>query len=85
MGGMRVLIQDARSGDYLTQNGTWTPLPSHGKDFRFSSCAHAVLRREKLSGLRVLFYFEDFDYYIRARRVGGERRSQELCAAALDF
>ncbi|MDB6021482.1 MAG: hypothetical protein JWQ04_1339 [Pedosphaera sp.] len=82
---MKVLIQDARSGDYLGQNGAWTPLPSHGRDFRFSSCAQSVLRREKLSNLRVLYYFEDFDYCIQVRRPGGRMASHEFTAAAFDF
>lgn len=82
---MKVLIQNSRSGEYLTQNGTWSPLPSHGRDFRYSSCARDVMRRENVSDFRVLFYFEEFDYFIRARRTYLKRSSPELCSSGLDF
>jgi len=82
---MKVLIQNSRNGEYLTQNGTWSPLPSHGRDFRYSSCAREMMRKESLSDFRVLFYFEEFDYVIRARRTFLKRSSPELCSEGLDF
>ena len=82
---MKVLIQNVSNGEYLTQNGTWSPLPSHGKDFRDSSCAHALLRRERISDMRVLFYFEDLDYSIRAARYSMGRATPEIFATGVDF
>jgi hypothetical protein len=82
---MKVLIQNAKSGEYLTPSGTWSPLAGHGKDFRFSSCAQAIMRKEKLSGLRVLFYFEEFDYAVRAPRPRNRVFFQDQCATAFDF
>lgn len=82
---MKVLIQNEKSGEYLTHSGTWSPLPSHGKDFRFSSCAHTMMRKEKTSGLRVLFYFEEFDYSVRAPRPRNRAFFQDMAAAAFEF
>jgi hypothetical protein len=81
---MRVLIQNNGNGHYLTQHGTWSPLPGHGRDFHFSSCAHALLRKENLAGLRVLFYFEDLDYSIQVTRHRRKALSQDQAAAAFD-
>lgn len=54
---MRVLIQNIKTGEYLTQQGTWTLLPNEGQNFRFSSNAEAIIRKENISGLRVVFHF----------------------------
>ncbi|HZV34380.1 MAG TPA: hypothetical protein VFB72_07355 [Verrucomicrobiae bacterium] len=82
---MKVLIQNVVTGEYLTQNGTWSPLASHGRDFRGSSSARAVLRKDNASKLRALFYFEDFDYSINVKRSQGERLVESLCTGGLDF
>ncbi|HEX3798747.1 MAG TPA: hypothetical protein VH413_08595 [Verrucomicrobiae bacterium] len=82
---MKVLIQDFKSGKYLAANGTLTSLPSQAKDFRYSSYARSILRREKFSGLSVHYYFEDMDYSIKVRNWQRERLCQQLNAAAFDF
>ena len=83
---MKVLIQQAESEQYLTPQGTWTAATGNAQDFRFSSHAYAVVRREKVRGLRVVFYFEDLDYSIKAPRWKGRdpRVFQPLGATVFD-
>jgi hypothetical protein len=85
MNTMKVLIQNVATGEYLTHNGNWSLLPSHGKDFRFSSYARSVVRKEKSPNLRALFYFEDYDYCVNARRPIGERLAADLSVGGMDF
>jgi hypothetical protein len=73
---MKVLIQNVATGEYLTQNG---------KDFRGSSCARAVLRKQETSGLRAIFYFEEFDYSIKIKRPQSELLTASLCVGGMDF
>ena len=83
---MKVLIQHAGSEEYLTPQGNWTPAAGEAQDFHFSSNAYSVVRREKVRGLRVLFYFEDLDYSVKAPRWKGHdpRAFQPLGATAFD-
>jgi hypothetical protein len=82
---MKVLIQDFKSGKFLAANGTLTPCASQAKDFRYSAYARSVLRREKISGLSVYYYFEDLDYSIKVRNWQRERLCRQLNTAAFDL
>ena len=82
---MKVLVQNVKSGQYLAQHGTWTDVVAHAKDFRSSCYAYAVLKMEKVPGVRVLFYFEELEYSINARRGYGERLCQHAYAGQPEF
>ena len=82
---MKVLIQDIKSGQYLAQHGTWVPTPDHAQDFRSTTYAGAVLDNERDCGKRVLFYFQEKGYCIKARLSHGDRVWRRMNEAALDF
>ena len=42
-----------------------------------------MLEHERSSGMRVLFYFEEYEYWIKARRDSGERLWQRLNSTVL--
>jgi hypothetical protein len=81
---MKILIQDARNGQYLTDKRTWTPAPAEARDFRCSSYAYTMMRRERARGLRVLFYFEETEHGIHALRETASRNYQRA-TAVLEF
>jgi hypothetical protein len=83
---MKVLIQHIKSGQYLSPNGSWSATAGEARDFRYSSYAHSVMKKEQTRGLRVLFYFEELDYSVTVRRgSSGERLCERLSAGACDF
>jgi hypothetical protein len=78
---MKILIQDAVGETFLAPDGSWTAMAATAKDFRFSAYAHLVAKREKLRRLHVVFYFEDLDYFVQARKWKGHR--EDIMAEAL--
>ena len=68
---MKVLIQDARSEKFAAPGGTWAAMARDAHDFRSSPYACEVARQEKILQLRVVLYFEEYDYTINARRWHG--------------
>jgi hypothetical protein len=75
---MKVLIQNVRTGLYLGRRETWTAWVSHARNFCSSCEAYAVMKAERMSGLRVVFYFEDMDYTISAREQQSESHCEQL-------
>ena len=80
---MKVLIQDVRTDRYVAQGRSFTSRASEARDFLFSRYACAVARREKILNLRVVYYFEEFDYIIQAR--GGQEAGFHFGAADLEL
>jgi hypothetical protein len=77
---MKVLVQNTKNGQYIAQHATWTDAASNAKDFGSSAFAYAILKAERIPGLRVLFYFEELDYCVQVRKWFGERQCQRLHA-----
>ena len=85
LGCMKVLIQQIKSGQYLASNGGWSASACEARDFRYTSYAHSVMKKERARGLRVLFYFEDLDYSITVRRGVGEPLNEDVAVGAMDL
>jgi hypothetical protein len=79
---MKVLIQNTKSGQYIARHASWTDVAGHAKDFGSSAFAHAIVKAERIPGLRVLFYFEELDYCVQVRKWFGERQRQRLQVTA---
>jgi hypothetical protein len=82
---MKILIQDVKNGRYLAEYGAWTATADDARDFRYSAYAHSLIRREKIHGLRVLFYFEELDYGMKAAKAPAEKSYRRMSLAGFDF
>ena len=78
---MKVLIQNTKTGQYLAHQGHWTASAPHAKDFHSSQYAYSLLRAERISGLRVLFYYEKLDYCVRAKKCSAAYFDKSALAA----
>ena len=62
---MKVLLQEAVSGLYLTEASQWTPDPSLGRDFGNVVVALEATRKHRQRALDVILKFQDQKYDIR--------------------
>ena len=69
---VKVLIQNADNGMYLTQEGTWTPAAEDARDFYANPHAFELLKTGRYQGYRVVYFYEGTP---RRRRRGGARKT----------
>jgi hypothetical protein len=62
---MKVMVQDAETNKYFSNDGKWTAAPDEAQDFSFSFVAYEFAERRNVKAFNVLFYYPDIQYTIQ--------------------
>lgn len=61
---MNILIENAESLEYLTENNHWSKKPADGKSFGGVKTALAIAKKEAIGKFNIVWYFQETRQFI---------------------
>jgi hypothetical protein len=61
---MNILIENAESLEYLTENSQWSKKPDDGKNFGAIKAALVVAKKEAIGKFNIVWYFAETKQFI---------------------
>jgi hypothetical protein len=61
---MKVMIQDADTRKFFSNQGQWTATPDEAQDFSLANVAYSFAERRGVASFHVLFYYPETHYSI---------------------
>ena len=69
---MNILIENAESLEYLTENNLWSKLPAEGKNFGAVKAALAIAKKEAIGKFNIVWFFSDSKQFINMEHGRGQ-------------
>ncbi|MDR3456989.1 MAG: hypothetical protein P4N60_06050 [Verrucomicrobiae bacterium] len=61
---MNILIENAESLEYLTENNQWSKKPSDGKNFGGTKTAMTAAKKEAIGKFNIVWYIQETKQFI---------------------
>jgi len=69
---MNILIENAETLEYLTDNGRWTKKPADGTSFPATHAAFTAAKNEPIGKFNIVRYFSDTGQFINMDHGSGK-------------
>ena len=69
---MTILIEDAKTQEYLASDGRWTKKPDQGASFATTRDAYAAAKIEPIGKFNIVLYFGDSKQFINMDHGSGK-------------